>query len=110
MNKEKDYKEKFINIIVDDEYVGKMGLSFYNDIDALGIGSFEIFPEYRNQGYGTKAIKELINKYKDKYKLIYCYVDKTNVDAIRFYKRIGEVITNNDKNNDQHYVILYERS
>lgn len=110
MNKEKDYKEKFINITVDGKNVGKVGLSFYDDIDALGLGSFEIFPKYRNQGYGTKAIKQIINRYKDKYKLIYCYVDKTNTDAIRFYERIGEVITNNDEDNDQYYVILYERS
>ena len=58
MNKEKDYEGKFLDITIDGKRVGKIGLSFYNDINALGLGSFEIFPEYRNRGYGTKAIKK----------------------------------------------------
>ena len=36
------------NVVVDCENpIGKIGLSFYDDIKVLGIGSFEIFPEYR---------------------------------------------------------------
>lgn len=102
-------KKNSLILLLMDRKLEKIGLSFYNDINALGLGSFEIFPKYRNKGYGTKAIKQIVNKYKSKYKLIYCYVDKTNTDAIRFYKRIGKVITNKDKNNNRNYVVLYQR-
>ena len=34
---------KFFKIMVNGKEVGKYGLSFYPDIKAVGIGSFEIF-------------------------------------------------------------------
>ncbi len=98
----------FYKARVNGKEVGKYGLSFYEDIKAVGIGSLEIYPQYRNKGYGTKVIKEIVDKYKKDYDLIYCFVDSTNIGAIRFYKRIGKVSTTLNKNK-QYMVTLYKR-
>ena len=88
--------------------IGKYGLSFYDDIKAVGIGDLEIYPEYRNRGYGTRAIQDIVDKYKKDYDLIYCFVDANNTNAIRLYRHIGKV--NNKKNkNGQYYVEFYKK-
>ena len=69
--------------------IGKIGLSFYDDIKALGIGSFEIFPEYRRCGHGEAVLKKLVSKYRNKYDLIYCFVDADNAPALALYNKIG---------------------
>lgn len=69
--------------------IGKIGLSFYDDIKALGIGSFEIFPEYRRHGHGTSVLRKLVDKYKNRCDLIYCFVDVDNAPALALYKKIG---------------------
>lgn len=69
--------------------IGKIGLSFYDDIKALGIGSFEIFPEYRRLGHGEAVLKKLVSKYRNKYDLIYCFVDADNAPALALYNKIG---------------------
>lgn len=100
---------KFFKIMVNGKEVGKYGLSFYPDIKAVGIGSFEIFPEYRRRGYAGKAIQKIVLKYKDEYDLVYGFVDVDNVPAIALYKKIGKV---SDKANDnnQFYVEFYNRN
>ena len=69
--------------------IGKIGLSFYDDIKALGIGSFEIFPEYRRRGHGEAVLRKLVSKYRNKCDLIYCFVDADNVPALALYNKIG---------------------
>jgi len=78
------------NVVVDcSNPIGKIGFSFYDDIKALGIGSFEIFPEYRRQGHGEAVLRKLVSKYKNKCDLIYCFVDADNVPALALYSKIG---------------------
>ncbi len=98
----------FFKAVVNGKEVGKYGLSFYEDIKAVGIGSFEIYPRYRNKGYGTAVIKQIIDTYKDKYDWIYCFVDVNNKGAIRFYKRIGKV-SNSKNSKGQYLVTLYKK-
>ena len=86
--------------------IGKIGLSIYKDINAIGIGSFEIFKNYRRRVYAEITLKKLIHKCKDKFNLIYCYVDKDNKPAINLYNKIGKVSKKLNKNN-QYLVILY---
>ena len=100
---------KFYKIAFFGKQVGKYGLSFYPDIKAVEIGSFEIFPEYRRRGYAEKAIKKIVSKYKDKYDLIYCFVDAGNVPAIMLYKKIGKV-SDEVNDNNQYYVEFYRKS
>ena len=92
------------------EIIGYIGFSRYN-IDGkkyLGIGNFMIIPRYQSSGHGTKVIKDLIDRYKDTYDEIYCYVEKENTKAIQFYKRIADVNTKN-LTKYGYYVCLYRK-
>jgi ribosomal protein S18 acetylase RimI-like enzyme len=61
----------------------------------------------RGQGIGTKVIEDVVSKNKKDYDLIYCYVEKDNSGAIRFYKRLGKVYKDlNSKG--EHLVTLYD--
>lgn len=113
-------KDKFFKVKKNGKEIGKYGLSFYDDIKAVGIGDLEVYPEFRNKGYGTKIIKDIVNRYKNDYDKIYCFVDKDNKDAIRLYKRLGKVsdeVTYSQKisdyeyknTNGQHYVEFYNK-
>lgn len=99
-----EYKDK--KIYLNGKYLGSIDFSFYDDIKALGIGNFEIID--KRKGYGSLVIKDIIEKYKDKYDLIYCFVDKENIGAIEFYKTIGKVCFGKINDKNQYYVILYE--
>ena len=113
-------KDKFFKVKKNGKEIGKYGLSFYDDIKAVGIGDLEVYPEFRNKGYGTKIIKDIVDRYKNDYDKIYCFVDKDNKDAIRLYKRLGKVsdeVTYSQKigdyeyknKNGQHYVEFYNK-
>lgn len=92
---------RFCGIIADGRQVGEVGFSDYGD--SLGIGSLSIYPELRGQGYGTAAIKAIIDKFGDDYDTIYCYVDDDNEEALKLYRKLGYV--SDETNNDgQHYV------
>ena len=71
--------------------IGKIGISTYDDINAAGIGSFEIFKPYRRMGHAKNVLQKLMNKLKSKYSLVYCFVDKDNYPALSLYKQLGKV-------------------
>ena len=109
MSKEKTHKSMKA-IKFNGEIIGYIGFSRYN-IDGkkyLGIGNFMIIPRYQSSGHGTKVIKDLIDRYKDTYDEIYCYVEKENTKAIQFYKRIADVNTKN-LTKYGYYVCLYRK-
>lgn len=96
------------DIFLDDRKVGTISFSFYPDIRAVGIGNFEIFPNFRGQGLGSRVIKKVVNDYKSKFDLIYCFVDSTNEKAIKLYKRLGKVFDQDGPNdNNQYYIEFY---
>lgn len=111
VEKEKiDKNNIFYNIVINNNIVGEIGLSFFDDISAIGLGSFEIKKSERNKGYGTATIRYIINKYKNKYERIYCYVKKTNTKAIEFYSKIGTVHKNiTDEDGSSFLVDLYNK-
>lgn len=88
--------------------VGYIGFSRYKEGKKkyLGIGNFMILKKYQRNGMGSKVISDIINRYKDNYDEIYCYVDKDNKKAIKFYKNIGHVNTGN-LTKYGYYVSLY---
>lgn len=109
MSKEKTHKSMKA-IKFNGEIIGYIGFSHYN-IDGkkyLGIGNFMIIPRYQSSGHGTKVIKDFIDRYKDTYDEIYCYVEKENTKAIQFYKRIADVNTKN-LTKYGYYVCLYRK-
>lgn len=91
--------------------VGYIGFSTYT-VDRkkyLGIGNFMIIKKYQHSGIGSKVISDIIDKYKDNYDEIYCYVDKNNTGAIAFYNKIATINTDN-LTKYGYYVTLYSKS
>lgn len=106
---DKKIHETIKEIYIGNELVGYIGLSEYKQgaCKSLGIGNFMILE--RDKGYGTKVIKDIIKNNKDKYDLIYCFVEKDNKGAIRFYKRVGKVYDEDGPNdNDEYYVTFWD--
>ena len=102
-----EIRKSIKEIYLDGKHVGYIGFSEYGDGDnkCLGIGNFMIFD--RGQCTGTKIIEDVVSKNKKDYDLIYCYVEKDNDDAIRFYKRLGKVYKElNSKN--EHLVTFWD--
>lgn len=93
------------------DLVGYIGFSRYKEGKKkyLGIGNFMILKRYQHSGMGSKVISDIIDRYKDNYDEIYCYVDKDNTNAIAFYKKIAKVNTDN-LTKYGYYVTLYSKS
>lgn len=87
--------------------IGRIGISTYDDINAAGIGSFEIFKSYRRMGHAKNVLQKLIKKLKSKYSLVYCFVDKDNYPALSLYKQLGNV-SNHLNANGQYEVQFSE--
>lgn len=93
------------------DLVGYIGFSRFKEGKKkyLGIGNFMILKRYQRSGMGSKVISDIIDRYKDNYDEIYCYVDKDNTNAIAFYKKIAKVNTDN-LTKYGYYVTLYSKS
>lgn len=104
-----DIKSSIKEIYIDEKLIGYIGFSEYNDDDVkmLGIGNFMVID--RGQGYGTKIINDVVETNKDKYDLIYCFVEADNAGAIKLYKKLGSVYDEDGPNdNGQYYVTFYD--
>ena len=98
-------------IYYNNEIIGYVAFSRYKDGNEryLGLGNFMIIPKYQRSGHGTNVVKYIIDKYKDTYDLIYCWVDRSNTNAVNFYKKIAKVNMNTQSNPDQYYVEFYRK-
>ena len=63
----------------------------------------------KGKGYGATVIKDMIDRFKDRYDLIYCLVDKTNSRAINFYKKFGKVQDTNSTE-DAYFVTFWDKN
>lgn len=72
------------------EYIGSFTLHSWNN----SIWNLSIKEEYRNQGYGTIMMRELVEKYGKTRTLRLC-VYKNNYAAIRIYEKAGFTIVGN---------------
>lgn len=61
----------------------------------------------RGKGYGTAIIKDIIEKYKNDFDLIYCYVNANNEQAIKLYNKLGKVYTEYGTNDDNEYFVTF---
>ena len=107
----KEVRKYMKSIKFNNKVIGYIGFSKYN-IDGkkyLGIGNFMILPDYQHSGYGKKVIADLVDRYKDKYDEIYCYVDKDNTNAIKFYQKIATINLDN-LTKYGYYVSLYSNT
>lgn len=76
-------------IFFNNELIGYIGFSRFNEDGKkyLGIGDFMVIPKYQSSGHGTKIIKDIIERNKDEYDEIYCYVEKVIQKLSIFIKR-----------------------
>ena len=85
--------EKMYKIVLNDTTIGFFMLEKIKD-HPFYLDYFAIYKEYQNKGYGTKAIKKLIDKIGDNEGII-GEIEKENNDDINtikrfeFYKRLG---------------------
>jgi RimJ/RimL family protein N-acetyltransferase len=86
---------------------GYIGFSEYeeNGHKCLGIGNFMIIE--RGKGLGSAVIQNIVEKYKNQYDLIYCFVDAKNDGAIRLYKKLGKVYDEDGPNDNGEYYVTF---
>lgn len=104
-----DIQSSIKEIYIDNELVGYIGFSEYeeDDVKMLGIGNFMTIQQ--GKGHGTKIINDIVETKKNEYDLIYCFVDADNAGAIRLYKKLGTVYDEDGPNdNGQYYVTFYD--
>ena len=85
---------KWCYINVDGKNIGSIWLETV-DIDTAKLGVFIANEEYRNNGYGSKAIENLLCFAKDKgYKSVILNVRTSNIRAYSLYQKLGFVEIN----------------
>lgn len=102
--------EKWCYINVNDENIGSIWLEKVSE-NTLKLGVFIADEKYRNKGYGTFSIKEMLNFAKhSKYEIVTLNVRITNHMAINTYQNLGFRKTNQYVKNNGIEVIsmIYE--
>ena len=101
-------------IYKDGELIGYIGISEYDEEDgygygkAIGLSNFIILD--KGKGLGKEVLKDIVEKYKDKYDTVFCCVDANNNKAIGMYKKLGKVYDDQEPDeNNEYYVELYSR-
>ena len=80
---------QMIVFLIGDKVVGF--INYYEIYDRIEIANFNVLPYFQNHGIGTKLIKYVVDKYKEKFKNITLEVRSDNEKAIKLYKKIGFV-------------------
>lgn len=102
--------EKWCYINVNDENIGSIWLEKVSE-NTLKLGVFIADEKYRNKGYGTFSIKEMLNfAQHSKYEIVTLNVRITNHMAINTYQNLGFRKTNQYVKNNGIEVIsmIYE--
>lgn len=77
-----------IFVITDEkEIIGYIAADKYEKERFLCLCYFYVKPEYRSQGYGTKLLTDVIDRFKNDYRYIYGFVDERNIKAFEYYKK-----------------------
>ena len=78
--------------IVDTEgnYLGFYTTYVDHSIQVMHLYHIEVFPAYRNHGYGTTIVRSLLKTVQDLgFKALYAHVDADNPDAQHFFEKFG---------------------
>lgn len=95
---------KVFAIKINGKKIGTISALFDNDIpNAICLKSFKIYKEYQNRGFGTKALKQVLDILKPKFDLIYCNVNTGNDRAVHIYEKFGKV-----KNTGDCYCVVFK--
>ena len=106
---QQDYKRRFPGaehsiVIYNDIPAGRLWVNRSNtDIRLLDI---TLLPEYRSSGIGTILLHGLQNEARISKKKLHHAVYKDNINALRFYQRLGFIIA---ENYDTYFVMEWTR-
>ena len=73
--------------------------------EELFLAEIEILPEFQRKGIGAAVMRDLMDEARRQGKPVALQVLKGNVDARRFYERLGFKVTGEKK---EHYVMAWE--
>lgn len=88
--------ENYKLILIEDNIIGC--ILFYKKDDGILLDEIFIEENYRNHGIGTNVIKSIL---KDN-SIVYLWVYKLNIKAIKLYKKLGFKIT--DETETRYYM------
>ena len=98
---QKEYFDKFINSVRENAYIieyNNKDIGFYNgeilENDYYEIGNICIIPEYQGKGIGTKILKDIIEKNKER-NIKLQYFKKNPVGKL--YERLGFILVSETK-------------
>ncbi|WP_427338100.1 GNAT family N-acetyltransferase [Caloranaerobacter sp. DY30410] len=76
--------------------------------DGIGFIDYSIDKKYRGQGYGTKLLKEIVNKFKNEVRNIRRLVGKVKIENIPSQKAFAKAGYRHEKKNDyiEYYIDL----
>lgn len=108
---QRKYFETFISAVKDNAYIimdGEKKIGFYNG-EILENGNYEvgnicIIPEYQGKGIGSKVLKDIIEKYKDK-DIEIQYFKQNPVGKL--YERLGFI---HSGETEFHYQMIKEKA
>lgn len=93
-------------IYCDDNVIGLVILDEEGKKQSYEFTDLFIADDYRNKGYGERAVKEIINHFISKNaKSIHMQVNKTNEVAIHIYQKCGFSIIKTSPWNDDFWVM-----
>ena len=103
---DKDINSKIFMIINKNISIGSVELDkIDNENLSAHVSRFILCDEYINKGFGTIALKELVKMAFDKMRLnrltlsVFCY----NIGAIRCYEKVGFLVKEYNRNEDQNW-------
>lgn len=86
-----DSDKHFAIVDINDEYMGTVSLKNINSNSKSAEFAITIRRSAMGKGYSSYAMKKIIDKafYEYGLKVVYWYVHKNNIRAIRFYQKMG---------------------
>ena len=73
----------YFNIVIDNKIIGCV--LYYPKDDGILLDEIYIEEEYRNKGIGSSIISDILKNNN----IVYLYVYKDNIKAIKLYKKLG---------------------
>jgi RimJ/RimL family protein N-acetyltransferase len=91
--------EKYYEIYEVEKHVGDIKVFYETEEDILKERAQVLMVVgKRNHGIGTNALNLLLDKVKEKYKSLYCVIDRSNIASLKMLKRNGFEIERLERN------------
>lgn len=92
--------QRYYEIYDRDQLVGDIKIFYENEEDIVHKrGQILMVIGNRNNGIGTNALQMLLERVKDSYNSVYCYILRSNIASLKMLKRNGFEIDKIDGDN-----------